>query len=61
MEVEYRSEMEGNKPFVIGINGKYLLDMLEAIDGEKVSIEMGNEFSPIKIEENSSVHASKIG
>lgn len=30
--------------------------MSEALDGEKVNIERGNEFSPKKVEKNSSLH-----
>jgi len=56
MEIEYRSDRDEDKPFAIGLNGRYLLDMLEILDDERVSIAMGNEFSPIKVEENSSLH-----
>lgn len=56
LEVEYRSETGEDKPFAIGINGKYLLDMLETLDSERVNVAMGNEFSPIKVEEDGSVH-----
>jgi len=56
IEIEYRSEMDKNKSFVIGLNGKYLLDMLETLENERVSIGMGNELSPIKVEEDSYVH-----
>jgi len=48
--------MDENKSFAIGLNGKYLLDMLEVLEGERVNIGMGNELSPIKVEEDSSVH-----
>jgi len=56
MGVEYRSDLDEDKPFVIGLNGRYLLDILEALDGERVTIEMGNQFSPIKVEEDDSTH-----
>jgi len=56
IQIEYRSEMDENKSFAIGLNGKYLLDMLEVLEGERVNIGMGNELSPIKVEEDSSVH-----
>jgi len=56
MEAEYRSDMHDDKPFAIGLNGRYLLDMLEVLKGERVTIGMGNELSPIKIEEDESVH-----
>jgi|GEM_PF-489943 len=56
MEVEYRLEADEDKPFVIGLNGRYLLDILEALDGERVTIEMGNQFSPIKVEDDISLH-----
>jgi DNA polymerase-3 subunit beta len=56
LEIEYRSEMGEDKPFAIGLNGKYLLDMLETLAGERVNVAMGNEFSPIKVEEDGAVH-----
>jgi DNA polymerase-3 subunit beta len=56
MEVEYRTDLDEDQPFVICLNGRYLLDILEALEGEKMAIEMGNQFSPIKVEENSSLH-----
>jgi len=56
MEVEYRTDLDEDKPFVIGLNGRYLLDILEALEREKVTIEMGKQFSPIKVEENNSLH-----
>jgi DNA polymerase-3 subunit beta len=56
IESEYRSEKDENKPIAIGLNGKYLLDMLEVLDNERVNIGMGSEVSPIKVEEDGSVH-----
>ncbi len=56
MEIEYRSETDKNNSFAIGINGKYLLDMLEVLENERVGIGIGNELSPIKVEENESIH-----
>ncbi len=56
MEIEYRSGTEEDRSFAIGINGKYLLDMLEVLEKERVGIGMFNELSPIKIEEDDSIH-----
>lgn len=56
IEVEYNSEMDKNMPFVIGFNGKYVLDMLEVLENEKVGIGMDNETSPVKVEEGDSIH-----
>jgi DNA polymerase-3 subunit beta len=56
MEIEFRSDRDENKPFAIGLNGRYLLDMLEVLEGERVNIGMYNELAPIKVEENNSVH-----
>ncbi len=56
MKIEYRSETDKNNSFAIGINGKYLLDMLEVLDNERVGIGMFDELSPIKIEEDDSIH-----
>jgi len=56
IEVEYRSDADGDQPFAIGLNGKYLLEMLEVLENEKVALGMHNELSPIKAEENDSVH-----
>ncbi len=56
MVIEYRADKDGDKSFAIGINGKYLLDMVEILESERVNIAMENEFSPIKVEEDSSLH-----
>lgn len=56
IEIEYRSDMDENKSFVIALNGRYLLDMLEVLEGKRVNIGMGNEFLPIKVEEDDSTH-----
>ena len=56
IEAEYNSETDKNKPFAIGFNGKYLLDMLEVLEGERVTIGMNNEVSPVKVDEGDSIH-----
>jgi DNA polymerase-3 subunit beta len=56
MEIEFRSEMGEDKPFAMGINGKYLLDMLEVLESERVTIGMENEVSPVKVDEADSIH-----
>ena len=56
MEIEYRSETDKNNSFAIGINGKYLLDLLEVLEGEKVGIKIGTELSPIMAEEGDFIH-----
>lgn len=56
MEIEYRSDADGNHSFAIGINGKDLLDMLEVLENEKVGIGMDNETSPVKVEEGNSIY-----
>jgi DNA polymerase-3 subunit beta len=56
IEIEYRSEMDGDKPFAIALNGRYLLDILELLEDEKLILQMGNEVSPLKVEENDSIH-----
>ena len=56
MKVEYRSKVDDGELFSVGLNGKYLLDMLEILEGERVNIGMGNELSPIKIKEGESTH-----
>jgi len=55
MEIEYRSEGDETS-FTIGINGKFLLDMLEALDEERVKLQMINDESPLMIEEHDSLH-----
>lgn len=56
IKAEYISELEENKPFAIALNGKYLLDILETLEEERVTILMNNEVSAVKIEENDSIH-----
>jgi len=54
--IEYRADIDGDKPFAIGLNGRYFQDMLEVLEGEKVNIGMFNELAPIKVEEDDSIH-----
>jgi len=56
IKTEYSSEIEENKPFAIALNGKYLLDILETLQEERVTILMNSEVSAVKIEENDSIH-----
>lgn len=56
IKIECRSDTDENRPFAIGLNGRYLLDMLEVSEKERINISMGNELSPIKIEEDESTH-----
>jgi DNA polymerase-3 subunit beta len=56
IEAEYISELEENKPLAIALNGKYLLDILETLEEERVTFLMNNEVSAVKIEENNSIH-----
>jgi DNA polymerase-3 subunit beta len=57
IEAEYNSEgPEKQGFFAIGFNGKYLQDMLEVLEGERVTMEMNNEVSPVKIDEGDSTH-----
>jgi DNA polymerase-3 subunit beta len=56
IEVGYNSEIDKNIPFAIGFNGKYILDMLEVLEGERVTISMENEVSPAKVDEGDSTH-----
>jgi len=55
MEIEYRSERDETS-FTIGLNGKFLLDMLEALDEERVKLQMRSDDSPLMIEEHDSLH-----
>lgn len=48
--------LDKRTPFAIGFNGKYILDMLEVLDGERVTIGMDNEVSPVKVDDGDSVH-----
>lgn len=56
MEVEYRSEEKDDKPFSLGLNGKFLVDMLEVLEGERVTLQMRGNDSPLMIEEHESLH-----
>jgi DNA polymerase-3 subunit beta len=57
IEAEYKSEQtDHHGSFAIGFNGKYLLDMLETLEGERVTISMENEVSPAKVDEEDSIH-----
>ncbi len=57
IEAEFMSNgLDKRTPFAIGFNGKYILDMLEVLDGERVTIGMNNEVSPVKVDDGDSVH-----
>jgi DNA polymerase-3 subunit beta len=55
MEIEYRSESYETS-FTVGLNGKFLLDMLEVLDEDQVKLQMINDESPLMIEEHGSLH-----
>ncbi|WAC06770.1 MAG: DNA polymerase III subunit beta [Thermodesulfobacteriota bacterium] len=55
MEIEYQSERDKTS-FIIGLNGKFLLDMLEVLDEERVKLQMISDESPLMIEEHDCLH-----
>jgi len=55
MTIEYKSESDETS-FVIGVNGKFLLDLLETLCEERVKLQMGSDESPLMIEEHDSLH-----
>jgi DNA polymerase-3 subunit beta len=57
IEAQFTSNGSDNHtPFAIGFNGKYLLDMLETLESEKVTIAMDSPMSPVKVDDGDSVH-----
>ncbi len=57
IEAEFMSNgLDKRTPFAIGFNGKYILDMLEVLDGERVTIGIDKEVSPVKVDDGDSVH-----
>jgi DNA polymerase-3 subunit beta len=57
---ELESHYESNSPeeasFAIGFAGKYILDVLEILEGDQVSFLMNDPGQALKIEENDSTH-----
>lgn len=56
MEIEFRSEKDDETPFTIGLNGKFFLEALEALEGGRVKLQMSSDESPLMIEEHESLH-----
>lgn len=57
IEAQFTSNGSDNHtPFAIGFNGKYILDMLETLESEKITIGMDSPTSPVKVDNGDSVH-----
>ena len=56
LEARYTSNPSDGNPFVIGFAGKYLLDVLEVVENDKVAFLMNGPDQPMKIEEKDSLH-----
>ena len=56
LETTYRSDHPDESPFAIGFAGKYVLDVLEALENDQVTFLMNDPDQPLRIEEKASTH-----
>ena len=56
LETTYESQSPDEPPFAIGFAGKYILDVLEILEGDQVTFLMNDPDQPLKIEEKDSTH-----
>jgi len=56
LETTYRSDHPDESPFSIGLAGKYILDVLEILEGDQVTFLMNDPDQPLRIEEKDSTH-----
>jgi DNA polymerase-3 subunit beta len=56
LETTYRSDHPDESPFSIGFAGKYILDVLEILEGDQVTFLMNDPDQPLRIEEKDSTH-----
>ena len=56
LEIRHQSNPSGETSFVIGFAAKYLLDVLEVLEGDQVTFLMTSPEQPLKIENQDSVH-----
>jgi DNA polymerase-3 subunit beta len=56
LETTYRSDHPDESPFAIGFAGKYILDVLEVLEGDQVTFLMNDPDQPLRIEEKDSTH-----
>ena len=55
-ECHYESHSPEETSFVIGFAGKYILDVLETLEGDQVTFLMNDPGQPLRIEEKDSTH-----
>ena len=56
LETDYTSASPEESPFAIGFAGKYILDVLEILEGDQVTFLMNDPDQPLRIEEKGSTH-----
>ncbi len=56
LETDYTSTSTEESPFAIGFAGKYILDVLEILEGDRVIFLMNDPDQPLRIEEKNSTH-----
>ncbi len=56
LESHYESNSPEESPFAIGFAGKYILDVLETLDGDQVTFLMNDPGQALRIEEKDSTH-----
>jgi len=55
-EIEVDYEGEGSNPFIIAFNGRYLLEILQVLEEDKVKFQMTDSSSALQVEENDNIH-----
>lgn len=56
LETDYTSASNEELPYAIGFAGKYVLDVLEVLENERVTFLMNDPDQPLRIEEKDSTH-----
>jgi DNA polymerase-3 subunit beta len=56
LETDYTSASTEESSFAIGFAGKYILDVLEILEGDQVTFLMNNPDQPLRVEERDSTH-----
>lgn len=56
LETDYTSTSSEETCFAIGFAGKYILDVLEILEGDQVTFLMNDPDQPLRIEEKDSTH-----
>ena len=56
LELLDRPDSSEHEPLLIGFSARYLLDVLEVLQGDRVTFLMNGSDQPLKIEDNDSIH-----